>query len=304
MKQAELLVELLVREVAVGAIAIVGGHSDIRGQATDAVKHLDRPEKAKLRGVLVEDEIGLLFLGCGRSDLTRAEAAMVNQSDTSGEWWPLYEHGEDGQVGLVGNDLIGIALVTGGAFRKSIPERFRIMAAALGRDLDDEEVALMFNEETAASREASCGCGGHEGACTCEAPAIDLPTIMFAAVPMLDSPLDLAPAPAELAPLLASPADDAINELRGIVDAQESEIEKLRADLDNLMRQFVQLQAADLTEEEITLPDRVDQQEAVAKAIEERLAKLESKTVADISSTTSNDGPSGNAPSDGVSQAA
>lgn len=288
-----------VREVAVGAIAIVGGHSDVRGQATDAVKHLDKPEKAKLRGVLVEDEVGLLFLGCGRSDLTRAEAAMVNQSDTSGEWWPLYEHGEDGRVGLVGHDMIGIALVTGGAFRKSIPERFRVLAAALGRDLDDDEVALMFEEEAAASLPGSCECGGHADACSC-APA-ELPVIMFAAVPMLDSPLDTA----DDEPLLASPTDDAVNELRSKVDTLESDNEKLRADVDNLMRQFVQLQAADLTEEEITLPDRVDQQEAVQKAIEERLAKLESKSVADISSTVGDGSTAAaSAPADAVAQAA
>lgn len=149
-----------VREVAVGSIAIVGGHSS-RGGAkahTDAIEFIDQPEKTKLRGVLVEDETGLLFLGCARPDMTRAEAVMVNQSDTSGEWWPLYEKDDHGRVGLVGHDLVGIALVGGGAFRKSLPERFRVLAAALGRDLDDDEIAAM--EAEMGDNAGTCGCGG------------------------------------------------------------------------------------------------------------------------------------------------
>lgn len=279
-----------VREVAVGSIAIVDGHSDPRGTHRAAVQHLDKPEKMKLRGVLIEDEVGLLFLGCGRPDLTRAEAVMVNQSDTSAEWWPLYEMGDDGRVGLVGHDLIGIALVAAGAYRKSIPDRYKVLAAALGRDLNDEEVAVMFDEMARAEGYAGegCGCRPSESArpdtCTCnhpEATAGDVIPVDWR-IALSDEDVELltadpAPEAIEL-PVLASATEDLVAELQAQVADLLAQMEAMRAVLDHLQRTQLQMIADDLTEEEITLPDRVDQQEAVQREMDARLARLEAKT--------------------------
>lgn len=280
-----------VREVAVGSIAIIDGHSDPRATHRHAVAHLDKPEKMKLRGVLIEDEVGLLFLGCGRPDLTRAEAVMINQSDTSGEWWPLYDMDENGKVGLVGHDLIGIALVAAGAFRKSIPDRFKVLAAALGRELDDAEVAMMFDEMTKTDgyAEPGCGCGDPSSAnaapCTCSQPEPDV-TVgdvipVDWRVALSDDEIELLATaeeePAEQ-PVLAAPVDDLVAELQALVSDLTQQLEEMRAQIDHLQRTQLQMIADDLTEEEITLPDRVDQAEAVQQEMERRIAALEAKT--------------------------
>lgn len=279
-----------VREVPVGSIAVIDGHSDSRATHRHAVAHLDKPEKMKLRGVLIEDEVGLLFLGCGRPDLTRAEAVMVNQSDTSAEWWPLYEMDETGKVGLVGHDLIGIALVAAGAFRKSIPDRFKVLAAALGRELDDDEVALMFDEMARSEGYADGGCGCREtqesarsATCTCSQPVPGLHDVTVDDVIPSDwrialSDEDLATLEAAEAPVLASPTEDMVAELQAIVADLTAQINDLRAQVEHLQRTQLQMIADDLSEEEITLPDRVDQTEAVQREMEDRIARLEART--------------------------
>ena len=278
-----------VREVPVGSIAVIDGHSDSRATHRHAVAHLDKPEKMKLRGVLIEDEVGLLFLGCGRPDLTRAEAVMVNQSDTSAEWWPLYEMDETGRVGLVGHDLIGIALVAAGAFRKSIPDRFKVLAAALGRELDDDEVAMMFDEMTRDGSYADGGCGCREtqeparsATCTCGQPSSTVHDVIPVDWRLALSDDELAaletePAEAEL-PVLASPTEDLVAELQAMVADLTTQVNELRAQVDHLQRTQLQMIADDLSEDEITLPDRVDQTEAVQREMEDRLARLEART--------------------------
>lgn len=262
-----------VKETAVGAIAIVGGHSSRAGArtATDAIAHIDLPEKAKLRGVLVEDAHGLLFLGAARADMTRVEASMVNQSDVSGEWWPLFERGDDGQVGLTGNDMIGIALVTGGAFRKRIPERFRVLAAALGRDLDDEEMALMTwahtHDQLDTDDPADCGCSEPVAVMTAADLGLDLD---------LDFTSSELPAPADevQVPMMAAPMDE-IAELRAQLEEQQRTIETLQSDMETLQRDLMQLRASLLMEEEVDLPEQVQSQEEELRAIDRRLAQIE-----------------------------
>lgn len=303
-----------VKEISVGAIAIVGGHSSRGGAKTStaAIEFIDQPEKAKLRGVLLEDERGLLFLGCGRPDLTRAEAVMINQSDTSGEWWPLFERGANGQVGLVGNgsgyDMIGVALVTGGAYRKSIPERFRVMAAALGRELDEREVEILMAEphdhEVTVEIHDDCGCRGSCSKCfKLEEPPgrITEQPLMFATIParspkyFLDTSEDESDGPpdAEAEPLLAAVPAEELNEVRSALDDAVRRINELEIQLAAVQREMTQVKASDLTEEEITLPDRLDETEAVVRAMEERMRKIEGDNASQAGQSPMNtaDGP-------------
>lgn len=270
-----------VREVAVGAVCVVGGHSTRAGAKThtEAIEHMDTPEKWKLRGVLVEDEIGLLFLGAARADMTRAEAALVNQSDTSGEWWPIFEK-ENGQVSLVGHDLIGIALVAGGAFRKTVPERFRVLAAALGRDeLDPDEMEAMMTE-------TGCSCGGHPA--VLEAAVGDAGAAVAAVLvdEQVSQPDELPSSDGVThdgshGPV--GPSDgEALAALRVAFDDLQRVTEKQQADIDRLQRDVTRLLVQQMTEEEIVLPERMDTVEAVARAIDARLAAIEARQTSGV----------------------
>lgn len=268
-----------VKEVAVGAIAIVGGHSSRAGArtATDAIAHIDLPEKAKLRGVLVEDAHGLLFLGAARADMTRVEASMVNQSDVSGEWWPLFERGDDGQVGLTGNDMIGIALVTGGAFRKRIPERFRVLAAALGRDLDDEEMALMTRAHTHDPADGADLDDGTDCGCSTDDLLTSTPVANVAVFTAADLGLDLLDDDRELVAPMRAAVTDEVAELRALSEQQQRTIEELQSDMETLQRDLMQLRASLLMEEQVDLPEQVASQEDELRAIDRRLAEIEAR---------------------------
>lgn len=290
------------REVAVGAICVVGGHSmsasgGNAGSHTEAIEFMDRPEKWKLRGVLVEDHIGLLFLGAARPDMTRAEAVMVNQSDTSGEWWPIYEQDAHGVPTLVGHDLIGIALVAGGAFRKPAAERFRVLAAALGRDLTDVELEAIG---MACSCGGSC-CGGGGGVLAAVGPSAGqieqqmtqaMTPVEPSGVPSGDpSPQPAAPAAVPVqapdpAPVQAAQVDVQIVEqitglgalvssLQATVGSLEETVDAMRVEMDRMQRDVIRLTVQSLTEEEITLPEQVSEQADVLQAMDLRMARIE-----------------------------
>ncbi len=278
-------------ETRVGSIILVGGHSAAAHRPTgnaatssEAMSHLDDPAKQRLVGALAEDEIGLLFLGAATPECTVADARAVNRSDTSGEWWPIYEQDPRGGAEYQGHDLIGIALVTGGAYRKQPSDRFKVreaIAASLGVTgcavpgaLDDDQ---------------DCGCdpAGPVLAAPGDVEVDDPPAVPTPpALTMEDVTSAIHNALRDTTPP-APPGPDpdshpvglatSIQELQVTVEGMRTAMGEMAARLDDIDQRLIGVQAAVLDSDEITLPEEVAALRGNQEESDRRLEDLERK---------------------------
>jgi hypothetical protein len=263
-------------QIAVGSIFLVGGHTGspqgsrvARGEvpapsAGRAIELVDDPGLQRLVGVIVADDVGDLFLGSVTDTCTLSDARMVNRSDTSGEWWPLFN--PDGEH--TGWDLVGVALVTQGAFRKEIPERFRMIAAACGVTFDDVDIDGTGGE-----------CGGGCGRCACEPAAGET----FTDTDPEDGDIIDTPAREVETPVFGAPTDDMFADLASRVAALEMIPDRLKAleeRAEGNTADIIRLRAEMLDEAALTADDRLDDLEETSAEVERLLAELIAETEA------------------------
>lgn len=144
------------QQVRLAALAVQGGHYPTHGtygrQWREAQAHYDDPTSCAAYVAVGENEHGVWFSGMLRDGVTDEQMALLTRHQLSGDWRTPVPGG--------GKELVGMCSVNVPGFVRSLA----FAASGDGVELDVVAAVIGGGMPRTAS---DCGCGGHEGSCTC-----------------------------------------------------------------------------------------------------------------------------------------
>lgn len=149
------------QQVRLAALAVQGGHYPTRGeygrQWREAQAHYDDPTACAAYVAVGENEHGVWYSGMLRAGVTDEQLSLLTRHQLSGDWRTPTPGGA--------KELVGMCSV-------NIPGFVRDLAFVASGDSNEMDVVAAVIGGGSPRPHSDCGCGGHEGACSCETPVV------------------------------------------------------------------------------------------------------------------------------------